>query len=117
MGGRDAELVQQLTRQAGVERQAVFVLRVRAPLRKAAAQRVRADHAPAALAQVLGQFVHVAPCTSQSMPGNDSRRICATPIHEMDFTPLANHVARYGFHVAPLFCALARKRPTTPVGK
>ena len=98
MGGRDAELVQQLTRQAGVERQAVFVLRVRTPLRKAAAQRIRADHPPAALAQVLCQFVHVAPGAGQAMPGDHGAPVLGTPFGVVDLAACAGRVAGCAGH-------------------
>ena len=120
------QTVHQFTRQTGVKGQAIFVFRIGAPLRQTTPHRVRADHAPAACAQVRGQLVHVTARSGQTMPGHHRAFFGLAPVGVMDFDSGTCHVVGRETHAASSLpvcwdgffkAARVRKRPTTPVGK
>ena len=116
----NAQLVKQLRRDAGVKRQAVFLLGALAPLAQAPANHVRANHT-VMRAQVLGQLIHVAPGARQTMPRHHHRRVGSAPLGIVNFqTGAGDEMGTWG-HCVLLHaqdCRLrARSRPTTPEGK
>jgi hypothetical protein len=75
----DIERIEQLARQPHVEVEAVLVVGQRTPLAQAATDGVRAQHAPAACSKMLGDVVHVAPGSRQSVPGHQHRSVGRAP--------------------------------------
>ena len=88
----DGQVIQQVSGYLGVEGQAVFELRLSAPLAQSAPDGVRANHPVAAQCQVGCQFVHVTPGAGQAVPGNHGLAELRTPLCVMDFTPGASRV-------------------------
>jgi hypothetical protein len=110
----EADLIEQRFGKRGVKIVAIFLLRLRAPLTQAAANRVRHDDMIFAR-EFLRDVIKIAAGARKAMPHDQRFCPALAPLHVMDLAIEQRDIARArNIHA---FVAPWRSRPTIPLGK